>query len=113
MQRHLSLLAFILTAAQCNNSSFETEGSSATLIGWADQPLAGENAVIVNDNHPGGLHETAVVATLNMSYATGSLTLPADFIPGRLVDTESLGAHLLSSDSYAFSHGQFTFDYSL
>ncbi len=57
-QRHLSLLAFMLSAAQCDNSFFETEGSSATLIGWADQPLAGENAVTVNDIHPGGLHET-------------------------------------------------------
>jgi hypothetical protein len=83
------------------------------LIGWTDQPLAGENAVTVNDIHPGGLHETAVVATLNMSYATGSLTLPADFIPGRLVDTEALGAHLLSSDSYTFAHGQITFEFSL
>ncbi|HWZ19369.1 MAG TPA: hypothetical protein VNW73_11270 [Ktedonobacteraceae bacterium] len=113
MQRHLSLLAFMLSAAQCNDSSFESEGSSATLIGWADQPLAGENAVTVDDIHPGGLHETAVVAALNLSYATGSLTLPVDVIPGRLVDTEALGAHLLSTDSYAFAHGQMTFEYSL
>ena len=112
-QRHLSLLAFMLTAAQCNNSSFETAGSSATLIGWADQPLAGENTVTVNDIHPDGLHETAMVAALNLSYATGSLTLPVDVIPGRLVDTEALGAHLLSSGSYAFAHGQITFEFSL
>jgi hypothetical protein len=111
-QRHLSLLAFMLTE-QCNNPSFETEGSSATLIGWADQPLAGEDNVTVNDIHPGGLHETAVVATLDISYAAGSLTLPADVIPGRLVDTEALGAHLLSPGSYAFAHGQITFEYSL
>jgi hypothetical protein len=111
-QRHLSLLAFMLSA-QCDNSFFETESSSATLIGWADQPLAGENAVTVNDNHPGGLHDTAVVATLNMSFATGSVTLPADVITGRLVDAEALGAHLLSSGSYAFSHGQITFEFSL
>ncbi len=112
-QRHLSLLAFMLTAAQCNNTSLETAGSSATLIGWADQPLAGENAVTVNGIHPGGLHETAVVAALNISYAAGSLTVPSDVIPGRLVDAEALGAHLLSSGSYAFSHGQITFEYSL
>ena len=112
-QRHLSLLAFMLTAAQCNNSSLETAGSSVTLIGWADQTLAGENAVTVNGVHPGGLHETAVVAALDISYAAGSLTLPADVIPGRLVDAEALGAHLLSSGSYAFSHGQITFEYSL
>ncbi len=112
-QRHLSLLAFMLTAAQCNYPSFETEGSSATLIGWANQPLAGESAVTINDIHPGGLHETAVVAALNLSYAIGSLVLPADVISRRLVDAEAFGAHLLSSDSYAFAHGQITFEYSL
>jgi hypothetical protein len=109
-QRHLSLLAFMLTAAQCNNSS---SGSPITLIGWADQPLAGENAVTVNGVHPGGLHETAVIASLNISFATGSLTLPADVIPGRLVDAEGLGVSLLSSSSYKLSHGQITFEYSL
>jgi uncharacterized membrane protein YhaH (DUF805 family) len=111
-QRHLSLLAFMLSA-QCNNSSFETEGSPATLIGWADQPLAGEDTVTVNNVHPGGLHETAVVAALDFSYADGSLTLPSEVIPGRLVDEDGLGAHLLASGSYAFAHGQITFEYSL
>ncbi len=111
-QRHLSLLGFMLSA-DCNNSSFETEGSPTTLIGWADQPLGGENDVTVNDIHPSGLHETAVVVNLNISYATGPLTLPVDVITGRLVDTEALGAHLLSSGSYAFARGQITFEYSL
>ena len=54
-----------------------------------------------------------MVAALNMSYAIGSLTLPADVIPGRLVDADALGAHLLSPGSYAFAHGQITFEYSL
>jgi hypothetical protein len=112
-QRHLSLLAFMLSATQCDNSSFETEGSSATFIGWADQPLAAANAVTVNGIHPGGLHETAVVATLVISFATGSLTLPAGVITGRLIDAEALGVHLLSSGSYAFSHGQITLEFSL
>ncbi len=112
-QRHLSLLAFMLTASQCSNSPLEAAGSSATLIGWADQPLAGENAVTINGIHPGGLHETAVVAALDISYAAGSLILPADVIPGRLVDADGLGARLLSPGSYAISHGQITFEYSL
>ncbi len=48
-----------------------------------------------------------------MSFATGSLALPPDVITGRLVDAEALGAHLRSSGSYAFSHGQITFEFSL
>jgi hypothetical protein len=111
-QRHLSLLAFML-AAQCNNASLAAAGSPATLIGWADQPLAGEDAVTINDIHTGGLHETAVVAALHFSFAPGSLTLPADVITSQLVDTEALGTHLLTSGAYAFAHGQITFELSL
>jgi len=112
-QRHLNLLAFMLTASQCSDSPLEAAGSSATLIGWADQPLAGENTVTVNGIHPGGLHETAVVAALDFTYAAGSLTLPTDVISGRLVDAAALGARLLSSSSYALTHGQITFEYGL
>jgi uncharacterized membrane protein YhaH (DUF805 family) len=111
-QRHLSLLAFMLTASQCSNSPLESAGSSATLIGWADQPLAGENVVTVNGIHPGGLHETAVVAALDITYAAGSLSLPTDVLPGQLVDVAALEARLLSPGSYALSHGQITFEYN-
>src|SRR5207248_8031207 len=96
-----------------NKSPFEPKGTAPTVIGWAHQPLEGENAVNVNDIHPGGLHETVVVATLSMSFATGSLTLPADVIMGRLVNAEALGGYLPSSGSYAISHGQITFEFSL
>jgi hypothetical protein len=112
-QRHLNLLAFMLTASQCNNSPLEAAGSAATLIGWADQPLAGENTVTVNGIQAGGLHETAVVADLDIAFAAGSMTLPPDVLPGRLVDAEALGAGLLSSNAYTLSHGQITFEYSL
>ena len=112
-QRHLSLLAFMLTASQCSNSPLEAAGSSATLIGWADQPLAGENTVTVNGIQVGGLHETAVVADLDIAFAAGSLTLPPDVLSGRLVDVEALRASLLSSNAYTLSHGQITFEYSL
>jgi hypothetical protein len=103
----------MLTAAQCSNSSFETGGSQASLIGFADQPLTGNNTVTVNGIHPGGIHETAVVAALDLRYATGSLTLPAVVLPGRLVDVEALEARLPSPGSYALAHGQITFEYSL
>ncbi len=112
-QRHLSLLAFMLTASQCNNSLLNAAGAPATLIGWADQPLAGENTVTVNGIQPGGLHETAVVAGLDIAFAAGSLTLPADVLSGRLVDAEALKADLLSSNAYTLTHGQITFEYSL
>ncbi len=110
-QRHLTLLAFML-ASQCNNGSLAA-GSPATLIGWAGQPLAGENTVTVNDIQSGGIHETAMVVPLTIGYGPGSLTLPVDAITGRLVDTEGLGAHIRSSGAYAFAHGKVTFEFSL
>ncbi len=112
-QRHLNLLAFMLTASQCSNSPLEAAGSSATLIGWADQPLDGVNSLTLNGIHPGGIHETMLFADLAFSYPAGSLTLPPDVLPGRLVDAEGLGVRLLSPDSYAMSRGQITFEYNL
>jgi hypothetical protein len=112
-QRHLSLLAFILSASQCTNPSLGGAGSSATLIGWADHPLDGANNVTINGIRPGGIHETMLLADLNFSYAAGILTLPPDVLPGQLVDANGLGVRQLSPDSYAMSHAQTTFEYSL
>lgn len=112
-QRHLNLMAFMLTASQCSNPPLEAAGSSATLIGWVDQPLDGANTVTINGIHPGGIHETMLLANLNFSYPAGMLTLPPEVLPGRLVDAEGLGVRLLSPEIYAISRGQITFEYSL
>ncbi len=112
-QRHLNLLAFMLSASQCSNPPLEAGGASVTLIGWADQPLDGVNTVTINGIHPGGIHETMLLADLAFSYPAGSLTLPPDVLPGRLVDAEGLDMRLLSPDSYVLSHGQVTFEYSV
>jgi hypothetical protein len=112
-QRHLNLLAFMLTASQCNNPPLGTAGSTVTLIGWADQPLDGVNTVTINGLDPGGIHETMLLADLAFGYSAGSLTLPPDVLPGRLVDAEGLAVRLLSPDSYVLSHSQVTFEYSV
>jgi uncharacterized membrane protein YhaH (DUF805 family) len=112
-QRHLSLLAFLLTALQCSNPPLEATGSSAILIGWADQPVDGVNAVTFNGIHPGGLHETVLLAPVDITYAAGPLTLPPDVLPGRLVDAEAQNVRLLSPNSYALTSGQVTFEYSV
>jgi uncharacterized membrane protein YhaH (DUF805 family) len=112
-QRHLTLLAFLLTALQCSNSPIGATGASATLIGWAAQPLDGVNTMTFNGIRPGGLHETALVTNLDITYPTGSQTLPPDVLPGRLVDAETQGVRLLSPGSYALARGQLTFEYSL
>lgn len=112
-QRHLNLLAFLLTALQCSDPPLAATGSSATLIGWANQPLDGVHAVTFNGIHPGGLHETALLAPLDITYSVGPVTLPSDMLPGRLVDIEAQGIRLLSPASYALAGGQVTFEYSV
>jgi hypothetical protein len=112
-QRHLNLLVFMLTASQCSNPLLGATSSSATLIGWADQPLDGADSVTINGVDPGGIHETMLLTDLAYSYSAGSLTLPPDVLPGQLVDAEGLGVRLLSPDSYAMSRGQMTFEFSM
>jgi hypothetical protein len=112
-QRHLNMLAFMLTASQCSNAPLGATSSSATLIGWADQPLDGADSVTINGFGPGGIHETMLITDLAFGYRAGSLTLTPDELPGRLVDAEGLDVRLLSPDAYVLVHGQVTFEYSV
>src|SRR5258708_16956184 len=111
-QRHASLLAFLMTSLQCSHSPLAA-GSFATLVGWADHPLDTANNLTFNGIHPGGLHETLLLAPLTMTYAAGSLTLAGDVLPGRLVDAEAVSIRPLSALSYMVEMGQLTFEYSV
>src|SRR5258708_15724629 len=100
-QRHLNLLAFLLTALQCNNPPLEATGSLATLIGWANQPLDGVNAVTFNGIHPGGLHETALLTPLDITSPAAAVTLPPAMLPGRLIHIAPQPTRLLPPASVA------------
>ncbi len=112
-QRHASFLVFILNSLQCSLSSLGAGGSPATLIGWADQALDAVSALTFNGIHPGGLHETLLLAPLDIKYGAASLSLPADVLPGQLVDVEAVSIRRLSTVSYALMKGQIIFEYSL
>jgi hypothetical protein len=112
-QRHVSFLAFLLTSLQCSSTPWVPASASATLIGWADQPLDAVNHITFNGISAGGLHETLLLAPLDITYAAGSLTLPQDMLPGQLVDAEALNIRHLSAVTYALAKGQATFEYNL
>ncbi len=112
-QRHVSLLVFLMNSLRCGDTSLRATGSFATLVGWAAQPLDGVNDVTFNGIHPGGLHETMLVAGLSITYAAGSLILPPDVLPGYLVDADAVSIRHLSTISYAVESGQMTFEYSV
>jgi len=112
-QRHVSFLAFLLTSLQCSSTPWVPAGASPTLIGWADQPLDAVNHVTFNGVSAGGLHETLLLAPLDITYAAGSLALPQDMLPGQLVDSETLSIRHLSASTYALAKGDVTFEYTL
>ncbi|HLI87691.1 MAG TPA: hypothetical protein VKV37_03305 [Ktedonobacteraceae bacterium] len=112
-QRHLSLLAFLLTALQCDSAPLASTSSPAMLLGWADQPLDAVNTLTFNGVHPQGLHETLVLAPLAISYASGSLTIPPELLPGRLVATGQAGTiRRISPLTYGLAGGEAVFEYS-
>jgi hypothetical protein len=108
-QRHVSFLAYLLNAMQCNLSP----NSPATLIGWADQPLDTVSTLTLNGVHPDGLHETLLVAPLDLTFGAASLALPADGLSGQLVDAEAASIRRLSTISYVLMKGQMTFEYTV
>jgi len=112
-QRHASLMVFLMNSLRCGDTSLQASGSFVTLVGWAAHPVDGVNEVTFNGIHPGGLHETILVAPLSITYAAGSLTLPPDVLPGHLVDADAVSIRRLSTISYAVEAGQITFEYSV
>ena len=113
-QRHVGFLAFLLSSLQCSLSPVGAAGSPATLLGWADQPLDAVSTLTFNGIHPGGLHETLLLASLDIpTSAAASPILPSDVLPGRLVDAEAVSIRRLSAVSYALMKGQMTFEYSV
>jgi hypothetical protein len=113
-QRHLSLLVFLLTALQCDSAPLASTNSPAMLLGWADQPLDAVNSLTFNGVHPQGLHETLVLAPLNISYTSGPITIPPDLLPGRLVAAGQAGTiRRLSPLTYGLAGGEAVFEYSV
>jgi len=112
-QRHVSFLVFLLNSLQCNLAPLGAAASSATLIGWADQPLDTVRSLTLNGIHPGGVHETLLLSPLDIIYGPASVNLPADVSPGQLVDADAVFIRRLSAVSFALMKGQMTFEYSV
>ncbi len=87
-------------------------GAPATLIGWADQPPAGVDELTINGTQPGGQHQNFIQMPLTID-VTSSLTIPPDFITGRVIDIQSYDAQLLLPSIYSMSTGSLTFEFTL
>ncbi len=85
------------------------DSQTATLIGWADDDLAGMNAVTINDRHPRGTHESFVQMPMNIDIATPT-SIPTDTVKGKVVDIESYDAQVSLPGIYNMTNGGVTFE---
>jgi hypothetical protein len=85
------------------------DNQTATLIGWADDDLAGMNAVTINDRHPRGTHESFIQMPVNIDIATAA-SIPPNMVKGQVVDIESYDAQVSLPGIYSISNGGVTFE---
>ncbi len=69
-------------------------GAPATLIGWTDQPLTGQDNTTVNGLQPAGQHMSFIQMPLNLNFA-GRLSVPLDFITGNVTDIQNSDAEAM------------------
>lgn len=90
--------------------------SSATIMGWTDQDLAGMDKVTINNQLPGGTHESFVQMPLTLDFADAK-QVPDDFITGRVVDIQNYNAEITLPGIYDMSksgnNGGITFEFTV
>jgi len=91
-------------------------GAPATLIGWADQPVAATNDVIINGASPGGSHDSLIQMPLNVDFSA-ALNLPPGLITAQVINAQgdALGDEVqtILPDVYTISSGSITFEFTL
>ena len=88
------------------------KGASATLIGWADQSLTGQNGTTINGQTPLGQQMNFVQMPLNLTFQ-GTSHVPTDFITGNAIDIQSYDASAMLPGIYSLSTGNVTFELTM
>ncbi len=87
-------------------------GAPATLIGWADQPLAATNNVIINGASPGGTHDSLIQMPLNVDFSA-SLHLPPGLISAQVINAQGDEVQTILPNVYTMNTGSITFEFTL
>jgi hypothetical protein len=90
-------------------------GSPATLIGWADQPLDGTQGITVNGRTPRGFHDNFIQMPLDINLSS-PLNTPANFIEGQVLDalgTQGNDIEMVLPGIYTMSTGSMSFEFNL
>ncbi len=86
-------------------------GASATLIGWAEQPLDGTDNITINDTQPHGFHDNMIQMPLNIGLSV-PLNMP-DVLTGQVIAVQGYDLANVLPDIYTLSTGSLTFEFTL
>ena len=100
------------TLPQSGNDPLLATGTTATLIGWADTPLDGQDAVSINGSSPQGFHDNLIEMPLDITLATPS-RIPPDYLPGQLIDAQGSDVQTVQPSVYTTATGNLTFEFTL
>jgi hypothetical protein len=87
-------------------------GASATLIGWADQPIDGSNTISMNGKHPNGYHENFLQMPIALTI-NNALDTPIGSIMGNAIDPQSSQAQFMLPGIYGLSSTNLLFTFTL
>jgi hypothetical protein len=87
-------------------------GAPATLIGWADQPVAATNNVTINGASPGGTHDDLIQIPLNVDFS-GSLNLAPGLISAQVINAQGDEVQTILPNVYTMNTGSITFEFTL
>jgi hypothetical protein len=95
-----------------NSDPLLLNDAAATLIGWADAPLDGTNAITINNATPNGFHDNLVELPVNLDF-TQSLNVPPNIVQGNVINEQNSDAELTAPDTYALTTGNVTLEFAL
>ncbi|HJT56848.1 MAG TPA: hypothetical protein VJ761_10155, partial [Ktedonobacteraceae bacterium] len=95
-----------------NSDPLLLNNAQATLIGWADAPLDGTNAITINNARPNGFHDNLVQMPLDLDF-THNANVPPNIVQGTVIDEQNSDVELTAPDTYALTAGNVTIEFAL
>ncbi len=95
-----------------NSDPLLLNAAQATLIGWADAPLDGTNAITINQKRPNGFHDNLVEVPVALDFPQNA-NVPPNIVQGRVIDEQNSDVELTAPDTYSLTTGVVSFEFAL